>query len=42
MKQELRYLEQQKEKILVFAREIYNLWEITRTKLDEVYFYNFI
>ena len=42
MKPEERYLQQQKEKILDFARDIYYIWEITREQFENVYFYNFI
>lgn len=37
-----KYLKEQKEKILVFAREQYKKGEITKEQLKEVYYYNFI
>lgn len=42
MKPEKRYLKQQKEKILDFARDLLNTWEITKQQLEELYFYNFV
>ena len=39
---EKSYLNSQKDKILDFSREMYKIWEITKEKLEEVYFYNFI
>ena len=39
---EKQYLKEQKENILDFWREMFNIWEITKDKLQEVYFYNFI
>jgi len=36
------YKKQQKEKILDFAREMRDSWEISQEKFLEVYFYNFI
>jgi hypothetical protein len=36
------YKLKEKEKILSFAREQFNNWEITKEQLQEVYYYNFI
>jgi len=35
------YISKQKEKILDFAREEFRSWNITKQKLEEVYFYNY-
>jgi uncharacterized membrane protein len=37
-----KYLKEQKEKILAFAREQYKKGEITKEQLKKVYYYNFI
>ena len=42
MLQEDLYLAEQKEKALVFARELFIKWEISKQELDDVYFVNFI
>lgn len=39
---EKNYLKNQKEKILYLSRELYFNWDITKEKLEDVYFYNFI
>jgi hypothetical protein len=40
-KYEKLYLQQQSEKILDFARQMYNIWEITLEQLQDTYFYQF-
>jgi len=36
-----KYLKQQANKILDFARELYQSWNITKKQLNETYYHNF-